>query len=458
MNTESYKSLSNYIDLLLDAICVVDRHGRFEFVSAGAERIFGYTPAELIGRQMIDLVHPDDRERTLQVADEINAGAVKVDFENRYLRKDGQVIHLLWSARWSHSDKRRVAVARDISRSKQIEARQAAVYAISEAAFATDDLPSLYQSIQKIVARLIPMRRFAIVLKNADSGQLSFAYNATLQLQHDETDNVDVLTLCQEVIRRSETIILSGDNKTELSTAFHERVQEKFVNWLGVPLKSHTAVIGVLMVQNAASANDYVNSEVELLEFVSVQIAVAIERMQMLARLQRSALYDQLTQLPNRELFYDRLHLTMLQAEREQQPFALLYLDLDKFKQVNDSFGHHVGDELLQQTAQRIQQCLRQTDTVARFGGDEFVILLPNSDNEAVALQQAEKIRNVLSQPFSLSNQHVTVLPSIGLALYPQHAKTAKALIMSADNAMYLAKKAGGNLVMPTKLPQQEQV
>ena len=101
MNTDSYKALSQYIDLLLDAICVVDKDGHFEFVSAGAERIFGYTPEEMLGRPMIELVHPDDRARTLQTASEINAGAVKVDFENRYIRKDGQTVHLLWSARWS---------------------------------------------------------------------------------------------------------------------------------------------------------------------------------------------------------------------------------------------------------------------------------------------------------------------------------------------------------------------
>ena len=180
MKTDSYKALSNYIDLLLDAICVVDKFGRFEFVSSSAERIFGYTPAEMLGRPMIELVHPDDRERTLKAAAEINAGAVKIDFENRYIRKDGQIVHLLWSARWSASDKRRVAVARDISRSKQIEARQAALYAISEAAFACDNLTALYQCIQRIIADLMPMSRFAIVLPQPESERLQFVHDAEL--------------------------------------------------------------------------------------------------------------------------------------------------------------------------------------------------------------------------------------------------------------------------------------
>jgi len=447
MNTDSYKALSNYIDLLLDAICVVDKFGRFDFVSAGAERIFGYTPAEMLGRQMIEFVHPEDRERTLHTANEINAGVLKVDFENRYIRKDGQIVHLLWSARWSDIDQRRVAVARDISRSKQIEARQSAVYAISEAAYASDDLTALYLSIQHIIAGLIPMWRFAIVLKGCETNELIFGHNATLQSLTDDIENLDVLTLCTEVIRRSETILISDNNNSDLPARVKPLIAKQATNWLGVPLKSQSAVIGALMLQNAGDANAYSSSEVELLEFVSVQVAVAIERKQMLERLQRSALYDQLTQLPNRELFHDRLRLAMMHAGREQHKFALLYLDLDDFKQVNDNFGHYIGDELLQHTAQRTQACLRQSDTVARFGGDEFVILLPDIESDAVVLQLAEKIRDALSKPFHLSGQQLTVLPSIGVALYPQHGTTAKTLIACADNAMYLAKNAGGNQV-----------
>ncbi|MCS4306450.1 diguanylate cyclase (GGDEF)-like protein/PAS domain S-box-containing protein [Rheinheimera pacifica] len=447
MNTDSYKALSQYIDLLLDAICVVDKDGRFEFVSAGAERIFGYTPQEMLGRPMIELVHPDDRARTLQTASEINAGAVKVDFENRYIRKDGQTVYLLWSARWSETDKRRVAVARDITRSKKIEARQAAIYAISEAAFASDDLPALYRSIQYIIAGLIPICRFAIVLPGANGGQLDFAYDSLLQASA-VASGFDILALCAEVVRRSETVLLTGDNKADLPAKLQQLVAGAAINWLGVPLKSHTAVMGALMVQNSADAPRYSNSEMELLEFVSVQVAVAIERKQMLDRLHRNALYDQLTQLPNRELFYDRLQLALTTAEREQSQFALLYLDLDKFKQINDNYGHHIGDELLQHTAQRILCCLRSSDTVARFGGDEFVILLQQIDNEDLALLLAEKIRQALNLPFNVSGNALQVLPSVGVALYPQHSKEVQTLILSADNAMYLAKKAGGNRIM----------
>lgn len=448
MNTDSYKALSNYIDLLLDAICVVDKFGRFEFVSKGAERIFGYTPEEMLGRQMIELVHPDDRERTLKTAAEINAGAVKVDFENRYIRKDGQIVHLLWSARWSATDKRRVAVARDISRSKKIEARQAALYAISEAAFACDDLEALYQCIQQIVAELMPMCRFAIVLPAESGTALYFAHNAALHSRNDDHCGCDVLALCAEVMHRSETILLTAINQSELSAKLRKLVGSAAINWLGVPLKSYSAVIGTLMVQNQPDAAGYSASEVELLEFVSVQVAVAIERKQMLQRLQRNALYDQLTQLPNRELFQDRLQSALARAQRDGEQFALCYLDLDKFKHINDHFGHQAGDELLQQTAQRIVQCLRHSDTVARMGGDEFVVLLPVVEHSDAALQLAEKIRLTLNAPFALTGQLLQILPSIGVAMFPQHGQAGGTLLQAADQAMYLAKKAGGNQVV----------
>lgn len=447
MKTDSYKALSNYIDLLLDAICVVDKFGRFEFVSSSAERIFGYTPAEMLGRPMIELVHPDDRERTLKAAAEINAGAVKIDFENRYIRKDGQIVHLLWSARWSASDKRRVAVARDISRSKQIEARQAALYAISEAAFACDNLTALYQCIQRIIADLMPMSRFAIVLPQPETERLQFVHDAELATAVVDANPDHIMALCQQVIQRAETIMLSEDNQRELPATLRQQSGDLPVNWLGVPLKSQTAVMGALMIQNSPSAPPYSSSEIELLEFVSVQVAVAIERKQMLQRLQHNALYDQLTGLPNRELFDDRVRSAIARAEREQGQFALLYLDLDKFKQVNDRHGHQIGDELLQHTARRIVDSLRHSDTVARFGGDEFVILLEQVDSTDTALVLAEKVRCALETPFALADHLLQVLPSIGVALYPSHSRDIKALLLLADNAMYQAKSAGGNRV-----------
>ncbi|HNP26825.1 MAG TPA: diguanylate cyclase [Nitrosomonas sp.] len=446
MNTDSYKTLSNYIDLLLDAICVVDERGCFEFVSAGAERVFGYTPSEMLGRPMIELVHPEDRERTLQVASEINAGVIKVDFENRYIHKNGQIVHLLWSARWSQSDQRRVAVARDITRIKQDEARQQALYAISEAAFATEDLLALYRSIHQIIVHLMPAQHFAIALQDNEHSMLHFPYSTI----EPTSGGIDITQLCSEVIRRGETLLVKADNHTGQSSVLRKIAAETGglgLYWLGMPLKSHQAVIGALVLHNDANKIVYSSAEIDVLEFVSTQVALAIERKRMLARLQYLALYDSLTGLPNRELFHDRMQSALARMRREPGKLALLYLDLDKFKLVNDECGHSEGDKLLQQTAQRIRACLRETDTVARFGGDEFVILLEHIDGDNVAAQIAEKIRLGLQLPFTLTDSQQHILPSIGVALFPCHGTDEQQLLRLADTAMYEVKKDGGNAV-----------
>ena len=164
MEADTHASLSSYIDLLLDAICVVDKAGKFVYVSGGGERIFGYTSEEMIGKSMIDLVLPEDHDMTLQTARDIMSGRHEPHFENRYVRKDGQIVHIMWSARWSDSDQLRIAVARDITKRKRIEARQAALFAISEAAHAAEDLPTLFERIHQIIENLLPAASFSIAL------------------------------------------------------------------------------------------------------------------------------------------------------------------------------------------------------------------------------------------------------------------------------------------------------
>jgi diguanylate cyclase (GGDEF)-like protein len=297
------------------------------------------------------------------------------------------------------------------------------------------------------VANLMPLQRFAIMLQdNVD--ELSFAYDASDNALLSVLSEDSFSQLCQHVIDHAKTILITQDNYKEQPPGVRSLVKDKNLNWLGVALKSHTAVIGALVLENNAGNVVYASAEVEVLEFVSVQVAVAIERKQMLQRLQRSALYDHLTQLPNRELFYDRFRIALLRAQREQTQFALLYLDLNNFKQINDQYGHQFGDALLQQCAQRILSCLRQSDTVARFGGDEFVVLLHQTTTENWAMQLAEKICKVLNQPFQLSGQLVQIAASIGIASYPQHGHSRDTLLSRADSAMYAAKKAGGNRVV----------
>jgi diguanylate cyclase (GGDEF)-like protein len=171
-------------------------------------------------------------------------------------------------------------------------------------------------------------------------------------------------------------------------------------------------------------------------------------------RLVRQALHDGLTGLPNRELFADRVGQAIRTADRELRPAALLLLDLDRFKDVNDTLGHHHGDQLLVQVGQRLSGTLREADTVARLGGDEFAVLLPGATAEG-ASAVAEKLRAALHQPLMLNEVALDLDASIGIVAYPDHGSDAAELLQHADVAMYLAKLAHvGSLVYDPSVDQ----
>jgi diguanylate cyclase (GGDEF)-like protein len=159
------------------------------------------------------------------------------------------------------------------------------------------------------------------------------------------------------------------------------------------------------------------------------------------------AQYDQLTHLPNRQLFLDRLKTALARARRDQRLLSLLFIDLDRFKEVNDTLGHAMGDLLLQRVAQRLLECVRGSDTVARLGGDEFVVLLESGLARDHATTVADKILSAFTQPFDLEGIRLNIQPSIGVAIYPEHGGEEDHLLGHADEAMYQSKKSGGNQV-----------
>lgn len=286
MKTTESVCLADVIELMLDAVCVVDRLGHFVFVNKAFERIFGYRANEVIGKPMLDLVFHDDRENTLQTVETLLTGEPKPCFENRWIRKDGQVVHVLWSARWSEEHQVRIAVAHDITERKQME-----------------------------------------------------------------------------------------------------------------------------------------------------------------ERLQHMAGHDPLTGLPNRALLLDRIQTALTLTRRDQTHLSLLFIDIDGFKHINDNYGHFVGDALLHKIAQRLRSCVRESDTVGRLGGDEFLVMLNRIRMLDDALMIAEKIRAKLEQPFELESLHLCIAPSIGIANYPDSGEDYQQLIHNADQAMYRAKNAGGNQI-----------
>ncbi len=171
----------------------------------------------------------------------------------------------------------------------------------------------------------------------------------------------------------------------------------------------------------------------------------AIERKQTEIYLARLAHYDQLTDIPNRILFRDRLEHVIHLANRDKTSFALLFIDLNGFKQVNDNFGHDAGDAIIRICAERLSACMRRSDSVARMGGDEFTLLLSHIDNHTDVAHIAEKIIALLSEPADINGYEVVVGCSIGVAIYPQAGRDAESLLKNADMAMYKAKQDEGS-------------
>ncbi len=169
------------------------------------------------------------------------------------------------------------------------------------------------------------------------------------------------------------------------------------------------------------------------------------ERKEAHKQLETMARYDQLTGLANRSLFWSFLNKTFANASRHGERFALLFIDLDRFKQVNDTLGHDAGDELLRKTSQRLEHCVRESDLIARLGGDEFAIILSHVDSLEIAAHLADRIVHSLSEEFDIMGHQVLIGASVGVANYPDHGEDVETLTKNADTAMYMAKNKGRN-------------
>jgi diguanylate cyclase (GGDEF)-like protein/PAS domain S-box-containing protein len=438
MPASKFKPLSDLMDLLMDVVCIVDTDGRFVYLSAASDHVFGYSAAEMLGKPMLELIHPDDCERTEAMARKISEGQPMKGFENRCIRKDGSIAHVRWSARWSEADQVRIAVAHDITGRKHEESVQKALYQISEAAHTADDLAGLYRIVHGIIAGLLPAENFFIALFDEKKDEVTFPYFVDKYDEQPAPMSLDSEALCTDVIRTGSSLLLTAER-----TDVREAMGTQSLNWLGVPLKNQQQTIGALVVQTYTGDIQYNEADKELLQFVSTQVGSAILRQQLHARLLYAAGHDALTGLANRALFLDRLQGILARVRREHARFALLYSDLDNFKDVNDAYGHGVGDQLLQEVARRLRGCIRESDTIARFGGDEFVVLLDSIVQPNHALHVARKVNAALTVPFDLNGQQLHIRPSIGVAVYPENGESDTELLRFADEAMYSSKRRG---------------
>ncbi|WP_373002075.1 diguanylate cyclase domain-containing protein [Marinobacter sp.] len=426
------------VNLILDTVFVVDESGQIVFVSEACWQLLGYSPAEMIGTPILNYIHSEDRERTLNAARRVMSGRSHTDFENRYLHKDGHAVHILWSARWSEEDRLRIAVARDVTALRRADQTRNALYRISEAAHEAETLRALCDGVYSIIGELFPESDLYLGFHQASSGRLNLPDWRTKNGWIDWQVTPD--SALAEVFGSGKALLASRDPAREGLGLRHD-TGSGVANWLAVPLVSQETVLGVLVIEHSSATVEYDEADQSLLAFVATQVATVVERKRAEEHLRFLAHHDGLTGLTNRSLFYDRLETALRSANRNEGRLALLYLDVNDFKQINDTMGHEAGDQLLIEMAQRLRDCTRDADTVARMGGDEFTVLLTDVHGRDSVENAMAKIREILTLPVALGGATVRVSCSIGSAMYPEDGDTASQLVSKADSAMYASKR-----------------
>lgn len=410
----------NIADLLLDVVFLVDDEGTLVDVSAGCEQLLGYRPDEMTGRRLLDFVAAEDRGRTLEEAARVAAGSDRIGFENRYLRKDGTLVDIMWSARRIDGQGLRIGVGRDITTRKQAERRQSALYAISEAAHQAPDLASLCAQIHAALDGLVGVAGMAVVTD-------------------DTAGPARTIYLHEAFGVRSAPLNLQRWRDTANAQ-----------DWLVLELRGQTGIIGGLLLRSGGAP--YSAQDRELLQFTATQVGMALERKRLHDDLLRHACYDELTGLPNRRLFFDRINSALARARRTGLRLGVLYVDIDDFKTVNDCHGHAAGDELLREAANRLLACARQSDTVARLGGDEFVLILEDLSAAADAERIVRQIGAAFEGVLRFGGAELPIGASIGTALFPENGATIEELLKYADTGMYRQKrgrKSGAEPMVP---------
>jgi diguanylate cyclase (GGDEF)-like protein/PAS domain S-box-containing protein len=396
---------------------MVDPDGTLRYASPAFGRMLGYDPEEVVGKMnVLDHVHPDDLPHVLEETEKaLSAGGIATNkAEYRFRHKDG-------SWRWVESAgtyllddphvKGVVVQTRDITERKRTEE---SLREAEERFRRSFDDAAIGMALVGTDGRFLRTNRSLCDM-------LGYREVELLGKTFQDITHPDDLDADLDQVRR----MLDGEIRTYQMEKryFHKEGQ---VVWV---------LLSVSLVHD---------EEGEPLYFVS-QIQDISERKVLEERLQHRAFHDSLTDLPNRQLFMDRLGQALRRTRRRHKRVAVLFMDLDGFKVVNDSLGHQVGDLLLTVVAQRLRRCLRPEDTLARFGGDEFVVLIEGLDDPAQAVQVAERITEEVRRPFILEGRDLYMIASIGISLGDARTHDPDALLREADTAMYRAKDEGGD-------------
>ena len=404
------RKLSRAVEQSPNTIIIADANGIAEYVNPRFCAVTGYAAEEALGKKLH--LHQSGRADK-EVYDEI-----------RSTIKSGQV----WRGELNSRSKLGKMYWEDVVISPIFDDQGNITNILSEQI----DITSRKQIEEQI-------RLFEKVFANANEGIMISDANNRIVATNPAFTEITGYTM-EEVIGKNPNILSSG----QMDADFYDRMWSSIQatgKWQGEVVdrrKDGNIYAEWLSISALLDDSGRLTHYVALIADISERKA-AEERMVYLAQ------HDVLTGLPNRMLFQDRLQQAIAFAERQRTSVALLFMDLDRFKDVNDTLGHHVGDLLLQEVTRRIRHCVRGSDTVSRQGGDEYVIMLPNLDDLGDIMQVVNKLIESIANPYELEGHIVHVTTSVGVSVYPQDGADIETLIRNADTAMYQAKDAGRN-------------
>jgi diguanylate cyclase (GGDEF)-like protein/PAS domain S-box-containing protein len=382
-----------------DIVYTHDLEGIVTSMNLAGERTSGYTRDEIIGTHIHQLLVPEDRGRAGDAMErKLRGEAAATFYEVQFRAKDGRKIPVELSSRLIYRDGRPVGVqgvARDVTDRKDSEARY----------------------------RLLFERNLAGVYRSTSDGRI-----------------LDCNDACARVFgyEKREDVLGTNANDFYFDDTERERVvqmlrEQKQVSNLELRLRRRDGAT-VWVLENVTLRDE------DVMEGTIIDIT---DRKHAQEQVEYQAYHDSLTALPNRLLFRDRIALALAHVKRAGRLSAVMFLDLDQFKLVNDTLGHTVGDRLLQAIGARLVSCVRAEDTVARMGGDEFTILLAELSDRRAAAQVAQKILEAVRHPVTIDEHELYVTTSIGIAVFPDEGTDAESLLKNADRAMYRAKELG---------------
>jgi len=416
--TQDLLSEKQFSDTMIDSLpgifYLFDEQGRFLRWNHNLETASGYSNAEIAQMRLVEFFHDEEHPNIeAKIKEALSQGQAVLE-ANLLAKNGGTTPYFLTCDRIEREDSPCIiGMGIDITERKQAQARQ-----IDLGQMIKNSLNEIYifdkASLQFIYAN--------------QSARENLGYTMKELKQLTPVDLKPKLTL--EAFRDLIKPLQSSRQNKIVFEAVHQS-------------KDGTTYWAEVHLQNSTYAGQPV---------LSATILDITQRKQAAELIEHQATFDALTDLPNRRLLRDRMVQALARCRRHGHMGAVLYIDLDNFKHINDSLGHPVGDELLQEVARRLKECMREEDTPARLGGDEFVVLfseLTDKPEEAAQLAQlgAEKIQKVLSMPFLVQGHELHVTPSIGIAMFPTEDENADDILKYADTAMYRAKEAGRNAI-----------